>query len=410
VPAAASIIRDATGAQAATAVASWARRRMHGLVLAGSCVAAIGCAAGAASTQAPAPTPIAVTPAEPPAVSPAPAPAPPPVPVASSVAPPIVPPIAVEGYTAEIAAALADPWWGSGSTRIAVARRGAVRLRPDGPDLGLRDQASFPAARRMKVVEDGERPRVVTADRDVRLLLHVERQDARPVLVRAEPLRPTPGTVFGDPPRRGHVVLQPGAWVDVEAREGAMVRVVYGEDKVRLSGWIEAEALGTTMTPGKYPADERPGYQARRATKLLARPGGKSMVALDIHDAVVAITSRATGGYRLVEYAPPCGGDLVYIGYVAANDLHQPNYGTLRGCGHGAPRIDRVLGEFEAAPRVTVAAGRFLLDPDAPRVVGCVLAPTEVAALGDGRYAVATIWGPVPVRLAPEEFAGKCGK
>ena len=38
------------------------------------------------------------------------------------------------------------------------------------------------------VIEDSERPRIVTDDRDVRLLLYVDRQDARPVVLRPAPL------------------------------------------------------------------------------------------------------------------------------------------------------------------------------------------------------------------------------
>jgi hypothetical protein len=266
---------------------------------------------------------------------------------------------------------------------------------------------------RLRVLDDAEYPRVVTDDRDIRLLLHVDRQDAQPVLVRAVPLLPTPETSFGDPPRRGYVILQPGAWVDVTAREGAMAHIAYGDEPERtMSGWIDAEALGTTMTITMVEDadDERPEYVTKRATKLLSRPGGKLLIELDADESVVAITPRAVNGYRLVEHQPPCEDDLVYVGFVRDRDLLQPTYGMGHLCGSGAIGSAKLFGEAESAPRITLDAGWFLLDADTPRVVGCVLAPTEVADLGDGRYAVATIWGPIPVRLAPAGFDVGCGR
>lgn len=382
-----------------------------------SCV--FGCAASTAPAQPSVAPPVAATPAEPPVAEP-PAAEPPPVeppPAAApseaaapvQAAPP--PAIVVEGYTAELAAALADPWWRGGGTRIAVARRGAVRLRADGPDLGLRDQAPLAKGARFKVVEDAERPRVVATERSLRLLLYVERQDARPVIVRAAPLRPQPGATFADPPQRGHAVLRPGAWVDVVARDGAMVQVVYDEPKARLSGWVDAEALGTTATIVRGVADERPVYAVRRATRLLVRPGGEALTELRAGEMVTARTERAKGRARLVEYEPPCQDDFFYVGFVPAGDLQEPEHGIGYGCGFGSGSPgERSFGEFDLMPRVTIAAGRFLLDPDRPQVVGCALAPTEAVALDDGRHVVATSWGPVPVRLAPEGFAGKCGK
>lgn len=310
-------------------------------------------------------------------------------------------------------------WWKPAPTRIAMARRGTVRLRPTGPDLGLRDGAPLAAARRLWVMDDAERPRVVMDDRDVRLLLYVDRDDARPVVLRAAPLRPTPTTVLGDPPRRGHVILQPGAWVDVTGREGALAKVVYrgSDSKPTFAGWIDAEVLGTTFTvvaaatktTAERDAEAPRWYTVKRATTLLTRPGGKRLTKVDVDENVLALTDRAANGHRLVQHRPVCNTDLVYVGFVRASDLYQPNYGSVRGCGWGAGKPEKHFGEAKSAPRVTVGAGRFLLDPDEPTVVGCVLQPTEVADLGEGRYAVPTSWGPVPVRLAPEGFEGRCG-
>jgi hypothetical protein len=345
---------------------------------------ALTCAIGCATSSAPA-QPTVSSPTSSPTTEPArPSSEPAPAPTEASPLEPTPPPIVIEGYSAEVAAVLAESHvvWRGGRTRIALSRRGAVRLRPDGPDLGLRDGASFPAPKRLQVLEDAERPRVVTDERDIRLLLHVDREDARPILVRAVPLRPTPGTTLGDPPHRGHVILKSRAWVDVTAHDGTMVRVTHGDSNRVRSGWIEADALGTTATVVAR-TDDWTAYMTKRNTKLLARPGGKLLTKLDVDVTVLAISSKAVDGHRLVEYHPPCEDDLAYVGFVRERDLHQPNYGVGHGCGFGSPGIPRLFGDADPAPRVVLDAGRFLLDADQPLVVGCVLAPTEVAELGE---------------------------
>lgn len=368
-----------------------------GWVLAG----ALACAT-TPTPQPPAPAPAPVQPE-----------APPPEATPPSTAPaPAAPAITITGYTPEVATILAEryTWWRSGPTRIALARRGSIRLRPDGPELGLRDEAPFADPPRLRVVDDAERPRIVTDDDDVRLLLYVDRQDARPVVTRAAPLRPSPETSLDGPRRRGHVVLEPGAWVDIEEQRGALTRVSSPTLDGALSGWLDSEALGTTATVAEPPAvGERQTYVAMRSTPLLTRPGGKALVTLEEHAALVELDPRTESGHRWVEHRPVCEPSYSYVGFVRARDVYQPNYGSVVGCGSGGGRIRRVLGDAEAAPRVILDAGRFLLDADAPVVVGCVLAPTEAADLGDGRHAIATIWGPVPVRLAPATFEGRCG-
>lgn len=360
----------------------------------------------------------ASTPRPGPPVAPAPAAAPKPKPDASSAdatpptPTPAPPAITITGYTPEVAALLAEPqvWWRTGDTRIALARRGPVRLRPDGPELGLHDAQPFSDAPRLRVLEDAERPRVVTDGSDVRLLLYVDRQDAQPVVTRTAPLRPSPATALDGPQRRGHVRLEPGAWVDVEERGDVLTRVSLAASDEVVSGWIATDALGTTVTVVE-PAElgERHAYVAKRPTKLLTRPGGKALVALAEEATVVELDPRLESHHRWVEYRPVCERRLSYVGFVRDRDVHSPNFGSLVGCGSGSGSPAKLFGDAETAPRVVVDAGRFLLDADEPTVVGCVLAPTEVADLGDGRYAIATIWGPVPVRLAPASFEGRCG-
>lgn len=380
------------------ALPSPVRATALGWVLAG----ALACA----SAPNPAPSPTATptntaAPARPPAPTPA---AEPPAPAE--------PAITITGQTPEVAALLAERyvWWRGGSTRIALARRGPIRLRPSGPELGLHDQAPFPNPERLRVVEDGEQPRIVTDEGGVRLLLYVDRADAQPVVTRTAPLRPSPETSLDGPRRRGHVVLEPGAWVEVKERRDALTRVSYAASDAAVSGWLDTEALGTTATVVEPPAlGVRQAYVAKRPTTLLTRPGGKALVSLATDQAVVEVDPRTESGHRFVEYRPPCERSHFYVGFVRDRDLYQPNFGSVVGCGSGGGSPATLFGDAESAPRIVVGAGRFLLDADEPVLVGCVVAPTAVADLGGGRFAVATIWGPVPVRLAPEGFEGRCG-
>lgn len=335
--------------------------------------------------------------------------------------PPVQPPVdapqaieevRVEGYD-EVAEVLAERWasWRNADFKLAVARRGPVRLAPDGDDLGLADGVSLPAARRLKVIEDSERPRVVADEAGVRLLLHVDRADLQPVLLARAPLRPQPELTFHDPPRRGHVIVEHGTWVDVLEVDGAATKVRWSHPDAERSGWVDTAVLGTTapLAPPRADSSRASSLMARRETKLLVRPGGKTLTTVGEHEEVTTLTAKATKGHRLVEYRRHCEDEVSYVGFVAVKDLFQPNYGMGYGCGRGSPRYERPWGFAQSAPRTRVEAGRVLLELERPRVIGCVVDPTELADLGGGVYAVATVWGPVPVRLAPESFEAACG-
>jgi hypothetical protein len=291
-----------------------------------------------------------------------------------------------------------------------MARRGAVRLHADGRQQGLVDHAPFVAAKRLAVVEDQERPRVVTDDHDVRLLLYVERADAQPVVVSRAPLQRHPTVSYGTPPRRGHVVLRPGAWVEVGRPHESMVWVTYRGSDVTLRGWIPEAALGTTATRESHETvDPQLAYVTRRKTQLVASPGGSVLTRIEAERSVLALTRRAEQGLRLVELEPQCVDDLAYVGFVPAHDLFQPNTSSTYGCGYAASDLPKTWGDAESAPREQIAAGRFLLAPERSIVVGCVIEPTQLAIVGDGLHAVPTIWGPIEVRLAPESFTAPCG-
>lgn len=302
--------------------------------------------------------------------------------------------------------------WTPEDTRMAMARRGAVRLRTDGPDHGLADGAPLSTLKQFVVVDNAERPRVVVDQGDIRLLLFVDRADAHPVILSRAPLGPSAGFEFRDPPKRGHGVLLPGTWVrELERNDGAVL-VRLERDRSR-EGWIDAAASGTSFVGATAPEsrDEDDGswMQAKRRTKLLARPGGRALVSVQAQHTVRLLTERAAKGYRLVEYAEPYDNEIAYVGFVSAGDLRHPIPTLGFGGDKGWLLHKTTWGDAESAPRVEVEAGTFLLDVEKPVVVGCVVKPAELAELGEGRYAVATLWGPIPVRLAPESVPGRCG-
>lgn len=320
----------------------------------------------------------------------------------------------IDGYTPEVA-----QWLGQAQVRarrdpgmvvITIARRGTVRYSPDGAGRGIGDLAPLPDTRPLWVVEDGPRPRVVTDDPDVRLLLYVDRADAQPVVVKRAPLRPAADTPADGPPKRGYAVLHPGARVDVVASDGDAVQVEYGHGSIKHSGWVAASRIGTTAADeAPVPSDRVERLATTTATPLRDRPRGAAMVELQQHVLVTVLDPSPVRGHVLVEYQGVCELDLSFVGFVARRALAEPRFGSGSSCASGRPRIVRLWGDAQSAPRVAVEAGRFLLDVDGANVVGCALRRTEVADLGDGRYAVPTSWGPLPVRLAPPELEGACG-
>lgn len=306
--------------------------------------------------------------------------------------------------------------WGAQDTRMAIARRGAVRLRVDGPDHGLADGAPLATHTQFAVIDNAERPRVVIDQGDIRLLLFVDRADAHPVILSRSRLAPSAGFEFRDPPQRGHGVLLPGTWVRELERKDRAVLVRLERDRPR-EGWIDAAALGTSFVGATVPAspdkDELSWMQARRRTKLAARPGGRALVTIQAEHTVRLLTERgnerAAGRYRLVEYSDPFDDEIAYVGFVSSRDLRHPVREVSSSGDSGWLLHKTHWGEAKSAPRVEVEAGKFLLDVEHSVVVGCVVKPAELADLGGGRYAVATLWGPIPVRLAPDSVDQRCG-
>lgn len=375
---------------------------MWGLVL-----AAGACRAPAAPVVPPSATP----------ATPEPAPS---AEIAAPASPDVAPTPTVAGDTDEVRAALArrDVSWTDAPTRIVLGRRGPIRLHPEGDDLGLADLAPLQFDVRLWVVTDGAQPRVAVDAGGIRLLVHVRRDDAQPVVLTDAPLRRAATRGFADPPRRAHLILHPGAWVHVLETRTDSVRVTHQAepDAPVWRGWIDADVLGTTVTLVDEPYDEDEAvaqmdqwWTVRADTDLRMRPRGTRMHRLWRGQSVRAI-GRPKDGHRLVAFTFPCNRTVTYVGFVPTGDIFQPNYGMAHGCGWGPQHPPPSFGSQRDAPKLTLKAGRFLVDPEHETLVGCVAKDTEVADLGEGRYGIATLWGAVPVRLADPEIEGACAE
>lgn len=90
------------------------------------------------------------------------------------------------------------------------------------------------------------------------------------------------------------------------------------------------------------------------------------------------------------------------VGFVSSGDVRHPVRDVDFGGDKGRLLHKTTRGDAESLPQVEVEAGTFLLDVEKPVVVGFVVKPAELAELGEG-----TLWGPIPVRLAP--VPGRCG-
>jgi len=336
-----------------------------------------------------------------------------PAPAPAAAKPPPPPPKTVSAEEALIAEVLGrdELRWDTAAIRLGVGTRGAVRLQPEGADLGLADDKSV-GLKKLVAIDDGPRPRVVTDEGGVRLMLYVDRDDAVPVALRRARLRPGPEFEFESPPQRGHVIVEPGTWVRALKRTGDSVRVRYSGLAASHSGWVDDAALGTTYVREPDRTRRSPQWPRRsvkRAATLRVKPGGASLRKLRHRDFIEVRPPADTGRPVFVEYTDRCEREITVAGFLGARDVMPRRKAPAPRCDPATTSLAPSWGDAKSKPRVEIEAGRFLLDADASVVVGCVLRTTPLADLGDGKYAVGTTWGPIPVRLAPEGLAGKCG-
>ena len=298
---------------------------------------------------------------------------------------------------------------------LSVARRGAIRWRPDSQAIGLDD--GVPVGENHQdyfVVDDGERPRIVIDEFGVRLLAYVDRADLRPVMLSRAPLAPEPDFSFEAPIRRGHVILEAGTKVQTLERRNGRAQVKYKSPGRWFHGWVDDAVVGTTFVRDRKRKRATKVVTRRirdvaRKTKLRLSPNGPGMLDVADNEHVTALGKPTAEGVQLVEYQLPCNEEATYIGFIDGRQLTDPaERGS--GCGYGAIGLGIEWGDAASAPRAQIEEGRFLLDSEGQTVVGCVRTQTELAHFGKGLYGVPTHWGVLPVRLAETDaYAGRCG-
>ncbi|MEM7158133.1 MAG: hypothetical protein AAF799_35150 [Myxococcota bacterium] len=182
------------------------------------------------------------------------------------------------------------------------------------------------------------------------------------------------------------------------------------------TGWIDGSAIDTTIDRSDRPLrpppdwDQPRPFRIVRATSLRERPDGKLLIELSEGDEVDVIIDEPEEGYRLVKHWTVCDPDIAYVGYVRARDTRPPGVVSGQSCSSSSGGGEMTAwSTYAKPPRTEIEAGRFLLAPRRPTVVGCVRRKVSLSSLGDGVYAVPTMWGPVHVRLAPESLDGPCG-
>lgn len=330
----------------------------------------------------------------------------PPPPVADSEHPPAPKPSDIEGYAGAVKRALRVRHPMRLLHRMGIARLGPVRLRPDGPPQGWANGMTLAPFVRAGVVEDGTRPRVLVDQAGVRLLLYVERDDAMPVVQADTLLRPRPGMQVGPLPDEGMAVLRKGAWVRLEQRRGEELQVRHREVG---SGYVDAAALGVTVEFDGEPSRLERGQprKAGRATELRVSPDGRALKSIADQRELRVFPEHTRDGHTLVYEEATCD-RYGFVGFVATQDIGGPWQAYLLGCPYYREKLSPHWGDAWSEPRTTIEAGRFLLDPQEPTIVGCAAEEVPAADLGDGRVALPTVWGPITVRLAPAEFEGRC--
>lgn len=231
-----------------------------------------------------------------------------------------------------------------------VKRRGAVSFVMGGSSYGTADLAELPSRPRMMVVEESPHLRVLWNGDSLRLLVFIDQADTWDVTRGRVPVWPDRDAV-GEPIRMAHLVVRSGTLVEVERYLGDAAKVVFRSHEPFLSGWVAANAIHSTY---RRADDSRkdPGsvFVTARSTRLRTAVGGKTLTELSVNSTVYSLSAPELGYRQVVRI-------------------------VLFGCRDG---------------------------PDHGIRIGYTHKEVELADLGDGRLAVSTICGPLPVRLAAE--------
>lgn len=288
--------------------------------------------------------------------------------------------------------------------RIGMLRHRSVRLRKDGPTVeGVAADDPGPAE---YVVVDASSPwpKILIEQGGIRLLVHVDRADARRVPVSPVRVCLDPGCREPRPPIG--IILAPGAPIETgEARAGS-VHIKLADDVVQLEGWIPEGALGVVFRPLSDP--DFPEVSVLRRGDLLAAPSGPLLARLAERTGAMLLGTEREG-YREVSVRGDRWDGLSSMprrlyearGFVAATSVTGE---TARlGRGSSAPPV------ISGGPhRTEIPAGTRLFDEPGPG--GSVIGVARQGASGlpadstDGaarrRWLVDSPWGMVPVYVA----------
>lgn len=327
----------------------------------------------------------------------------PPVSQPPSVAEPSPPVFTLEGYEADVRAALSGQPTDGGARFGRIMWSRVARLVPDGPVFGNSDAVRHEWGLEAILVEDGEEPRVVVGQGGILLLVQVPTDELQPLVVKPFALRSGPGARLG----AGKVEVGSGESLSIRKREGDWVEVEV--ERTSYAGWAPADSVGWFHDHAPFADDQSDAKEWAAVTRKVAlrtKPGGERLVELAA-DEIVIVLDRS-GKQALVSYEQVCAPvDLRLTGFVPGDALG-PAVGGLGLCGTGRKGPARSFGNEAERPRRRLIPGTLLLAPDSNRVVGCARADAEVAVGEGDAVFVETIWGPVAVRPAPPEVKERC--
>lgn len=306
---------------------------------------------------------------------------------------------------------------GGAAGRVVLARRGSVRLSPDGAAFGISPADEKVEPILVERVGEGEPVRILAENGWFKVLLYVDAADFGVATVRSVKLHLRPE---GPPPEDG-LELGPGVLFEsLEANDGwtrVALRDPFDWSSNRnfigtlhtFAGWVPNDALGWNVRGEGL--EEHPTEEVAliaEGARLRESPGGKVLATFpSLKDPeksmrwhAVPLGETRQGAHR-VEYWEPCLHNLRLTGWVEKKDVaiftQEPGGG---GCGRGGWNF--AWGSAELLPRVELEEGRWLLDRPDGEVLAVTTYKTRVAQGEGATVYIPTAWGPIPAVLAPE--------
>ncbi len=266
---------------------------------------------------------------------------------------------------------------------------GPARLRLDGPVV---DAVTEPGSvTPYRVVESrDDHARIVVEHGQVVVLAWVRHADFEPQPHQRVALSSTPGKAPAD--GVGHLEIAPGERIEVLRTKDEWHEVELVRRSVR--GWLPVAVFAPVFPVDAFPPTTNAGGIARSRTRVLERPGGRSIWRLPAGENAVHIVRESKEWVEIV-FVKPCDTTIRVTGWVRRRDVVQ-FHGRMMGFGCGEISILEPRRTPPDAIEVTLPDGTELFD-DVGRLVGLAREGNRLLRTPDGTLLVPSRWGPIPV-------------